>query len=99
MTRMERIMISRRPEWTKAEWTDREYVRQLRAERNQYTCDEATYYVEARHPSYREDRPNFYCPVCFFTWSLARAKRWAYEQRKKGWKASIYINMTDEPVN
>jgi hypothetical protein len=99
MTKCEKIMLSQmvaRIGWCRnvSEW-----LHNKRAEDRQYTCDEATYYVEARHPSYREDRPNFYCPVCFFTWSLARAKRWAYEQRKKGWKASIYINMTDEPVN
>ena len=99
MTKMERIMISRRPEWTKSEWTDREYVRQLRAERNQYTSDEAPYYVEVRHPKYRESRPYMYCPVVRYVWSLARARRMAYEQARKGMKATIYDNITDEPVN
>ncbi len=99
MTKCEKIMLSQmvaRLGWCRnvSEW-----LHNKRAEDRQYTCDEATYYAEARHPEYREDKPNFFVPVIFFTWSLARAKRWAYEQRKKGWKASIYINETDEIVN
>lgn len=99
MTKCEAIMVSHRPAWTKAEWTDREYVRQIRAERHQYECDEAPYYVESRHPKFRKDRPYRYCPVLRFAWSLARARRIAYMERKKGMNVAIYDNMTDEVIN
>ena len=97
MTKCERIMLSNRPAW--ARLSDAEWLHRKRTEERQYTCDEATYYVESIHPLYREDRPNFYCPVCYFTWSLAAAKKRAYMERKKGWKATIYNNQTDEIIN
>lgn len=99
MTKCERIMLSNRPDWSRQRMSDAEWLHFKRAEDRQYTCDEALYYVESRHPLYREDRPNFYCPVCFFTWSLARAKRRAYEERKRGWSATIYNNQTDGVIN
>lgn len=99
MNACEKIMVSHRPEWTKFEWTDGEYVRQIRAERHQYACDEAPYYVESVHPLYRKDRPMFYVPHCYFVWSLPQALRRAYMERKRGWKATIYDNMTDEPID
>lgn len=99
MTKCEAIMVANRPEWTKAEWTDAHYVRQLRAERSQYTCDEAPYYVESVHPRFRESRPHLYCPRIIYAWSLAAAKRRAYMERKNGRKATIYDNMTDKMIN
>jgi len=99
MTRMERMMVSRRPEWTRGEWNDRNYVRQIRAERRQYTCDEAPYYVETIHPKYRKDRPYMYCPVVRYVWSIYRARRIARQYALKGWTVAIYDNVTDEVIN
>jgi hypothetical protein len=99
MTKCEKIMLSQtvaRHGWCRnvSEW-----LHNKRAEDRQYTCDEAPYYVEVRHPKYRESRPYMYCPVVYYAWSLARAKRMAYEQARKGMKATIYDNETDEIVN
>lgn len=96
MTKCEKIMVRSMQE---RGLSVREELRLIRGDRKNYVCDEATYYVESRHPYYREDRPNFYVPVIMFTWSLARAMRRAYEERKRGWKATIHNNMTDEVIN
>ena len=98
MTKCEAIIVSHRPEWTKSEWSDRDYVRQIRAERHQYMCDEAPYRVESVHP--RSNRRGYYhTDKHFYLWSLAAAKRRALIERKMGGRlATIYNNQTDEEI-
>ena len=98
MTKSEAIMVARRPEWTKGEWTGRDYVRQIRAERRQYMCDEAPYRVESVHPR-RSRRGYFWTDKHFYLWSLAAAKRRALIERKYGGRrATIYDNQTDKEI-
>lgn len=91
MTKCEAIMVASRPEWTKNEWTDASYVRQIRNERSHYTCEEAPYYVESAHPRFRAR--------IIYAWSLAAAKRRAYMERKRGCKTTIYDNQTDKVIH
>ncbi len=95
MNRSEKIMLSHKL-WVRN--GVRAWLRAIRGDRRQYACDEARYYVDSYPPGYREGEPNQVLPVMRFTWSLAPALRWAYQQRKKGWTATIYDNQNDEVV-
>lgn len=96
-TKCEKIMLSHRPKNKRL--SDAEWLHFMRSENRQYECDEAPYYVESIHPEYREDRPNFHVPVLYFAWSMAAARKRVYTETKRGWKAAIYNNQTDEIIN
>lgn len=98
MTKCESIILSRRPEWTKAEWNDRDYLRHIRAERYNYAFEEAPYYVESVRAKDKSREP-YRADVVYFCWSIYKAKRIARKEAHEGYVAKVYDNMTDEVIN